>query len=137
MVERRKSKRLTIFIPTNIKILGIVTYFPTSYVETNNVSHEGLLIVIKINLRAKDGELSIKEVKNSLRLVLDLLLYYKPLELGIRIFPEGRSLKVVGNVRWCEGILRREFCYIRAGVLIEEMEIDDRIKWIDFVRNIA
>jgi len=137
MFERRKSKRLNIVIPTNIKILGVATSFPVINVETQNISLEGLLIVIRINTRLKDVELSIQEIKNSIKLVLDLLLYYEPLELGIRIFPESRSLKAVGNVRWYGGSLRGEFYYLKAGVYIEEIEGEDRIKWINFVKNIA
>ena len=133
--ERRKYKRLDIAIPTSIKLLGPVSSAPPIDVETDNISLEGLSIVIKIRLPSRRG--SIQEGEAPVKLVPYLLLDNKVLDLSINILPRGEGIKGIGQVKWYDRRLRENFYDVRAGIFIEEMRSEDRGKWLEFLRTVA
>ena len=137
MDERRKHKRIDISIPLSIKLQGAPTSSPPINVEITNISLDGLSLVIKIKIRRKNTWLSIEEGGDSKKKIPYLLLKDKVLELGIKILPGGRMIKARGKVTWYKRKLRGEFYYLRAGIFIEEMENEDREKWLEFLRTVA
>lgn len=137
MGERRKYKRFNISVPLTIKLLGAFTSPPPVNVEMANVSLDGLSLVIKIKIRRKSTWLSIEEGGDSKKKIPYLLLKDKVLELGIKMLPGRRMIKARGKVIWYKRKLRGEFYYLRAGIFIEEMDSEDREKWLEFLRTVA
>lgn len=138
--ERRKFRRWKIFIPLALKMWPTATY-PTSptlvNVETNDISLEGLSVVKKIRVRLRNGLPSIHNGEESSKLISLFLLNNKTLELGINILPKGGSIKGIGKVMWYDRCLREESYYLRAGILIKQMENEHKEKWLEFLRTVT
>lgn len=134
MVERRKYRRLDVSIPLSIKLSGATTSPPAINVETDNISLDGLAILIKIKIQVKDRWLSIPDVEDSIKLLQYLLMKDKTLELGINVLPKGKSIPGIGKVMWYDRALSGGFYYLRAGIFIEEMDGEYKEKWLEFLR---
>jgi len=135
MPERRKSSRLDICIPVSLRLLGTAVLPHPINVETSNISADGLSIAIK--MKVKDGHLSVPGTEKPTRLIPYLLLNDKVLELGIKILPKGRRIKGIGTVKWYHRGLSGDSYQLRAGIFIDEMQSDQKDKWLEFVRTIA
>jgi len=93
--------------------------------QTGNVSLEGLSI-------------ELHEIESSLSLTSYLASNKKGVALDMKIPPKGERTTAAGNVVWYDELgSREESYYLTAGIVLKEMEIEDRVKWIDFVRNIT
>jgi hypothetical protein len=136
IVERRRAKRLDASIPLTIKFIGGVQSTPPITAETDNISIKGLAIAIKIKTTLEHGRLSIQEGKYNMPMAQHLLLNNKRLKLEINILPQGMSIPAIGKVKWCGRSLRGDFYYVRAGMLIEWMEGEHRVKWSEFLRAV-
>ena len=136
MLERREAKRVDTAIPLTIKLLGSSLPPPPITVETDNISPQGLSIVIKIKTRLNNGRLSIEGGENAQKLVKYLLLDNKQLELGINIPPQGGSIHARAKVRWCYRNVQEGCYYVKAGVLIEHMDSEHKEEWSEFLRTI-
>ena len=121
--ERRKYERFRISFKVSMRILGIFSRPLTVNVQTKNISVEGMQIEL-----SKEGE----EV---LDLVAYLALDKKEVALNIEIPPKGEWIRAIGRIMWSQSGSKNDPYYFKAGIFLEEIE--DRIKWIDFVRNIA
>ena len=125
MVERRKYKRLEISVPLRMILLGVFGSSPPVKAHTRNVSLEGLSI-------------GLQEIESALTLTSYLVLDKNEVALEIKIPPEGKRIRATGKVVWYDELgSREESYYLRAGVVLKEMETEDRIGWLDFARNIA
>jgi hypothetical protein len=132
--ERRTTKRADIAIPLTIKLIGTSVPPPPITVETDNISPQGLSIIIKIKTTLHNGRLSIQEKgDNSTRMVKYLLLENKLLGLGINILPQGRSILAMGKVRWFDRSLSKESYSVRAGIFIEKIERKYKKEWLEFL----
>lgn len=136
MLERREDKRMVAAIPLTIRLLGSSFSPPPLTVETDNISPQGLSIIIKIKTRLHNGRLSIEGGENAQKLVKYLLLDNKQLDLGINILPQGKSIHARGKVRWCYRNVQEGCYYVKAGVLIEQMESRHKEEWSEFLRTI-
>jgi len=136
MLERREAKRVDTAIPLTIRLLGSSLSPPPITVETDNISPQGLSIVIKIKTRVNNGRLSIEGGENAQKLVKYLLLDNKHLELGINILPRGESIHARAKVRWCYRNVQEGCYYVKAGVLIEQMDSEHKEEWAEFLRTI-
>jgi hypothetical protein len=134
MRERREAKRVDTAIPLTIALLGAPLSPPPITVETGDISPQGLSIVIKIKTRLEQGHRVIEGGENSQKMVKYLLLDNKQLALGINILPRGESLHAIGKVRWCYRNVQEGCYYVKAGVLIEEMDGRHRERWSEFLR---
>ena len=134
MHERREIKRADAAIPLTIKLTGTSIPPPPITVETDDISPQGLSIIIKIKIKLHNGRLSIQEkVDNSTRMVKYLLLDNKSLRLGINILPHGRSIQAMGKVRWYDRSLSKESYSVRAGIFIEKIEREHKKEWLEFL----
>ena len=136
MLERREAKRVDTAIPLTIKLLGSSLSPPPIAVETDNISPQGLSIVIKIKTRLENGRLAIEGGESAQKLVKYLLLDNKQLDLGINILPQGGSIHARGKVRWCYRNVQEGCYYVKAGVLIEQMDSEHKEEWSEFLRTI-
>jgi hypothetical protein len=136
MLERRENKRMVASIPLTIRLLGSSFPPPPRTVETDNISPQGLSIVIRIKTRLHNGRLSIEGGENAQKLVKYLLLDNKELDLGINILPQGGSIHARGKVRWCYRNVQEGCYYVKAGILIEQMESRHKEEWSEFLRTI-
>jgi hypothetical protein len=134
MRERREARRIDTTIPLTITLLGTPLSPPPIIVETGDISLEGLSIVIRIKTRLEQGRLVIEGEENSKKMVKYLLLDNKQLALGINILPRGRSINAIGKVRWCYRNVQEGSYYVKAGVLIEEMDGWYKDRWLEFLR---
>ena len=121
--ERRKFERFGISFKVSMRILGIFSRPLTVNVQTKNISVEGMQIEL-----SKEGE-------EALDLVAYLALDKKEVALNIEIPPKGEFIRAIGRIMWSQSGSKKDPYYFKAGIFLEEIE--DRIKWIDFVRNIA
>jgi hypothetical protein len=133
LVERRKAKRLDASIPLTIKLIGGSQSALPITVETDNISIKGLAIAIKIKTTLEHGRLSIQGGRYNMPMAQYLLLNNKRLKLGITILPKGKSIPAIVKVKWCNRSLQGDFYYVRAGMLIEWMEGEHRVKWSEFL----
>lgn len=137
MLERRAIKRVDTAIPLTIKLLGTTVPPPPITVETDNISPKGLSIVIKIRTKSENGRLAIWEGgENAQKMAKYLLLDNKTLQLGINILPEGRSIHATGKVKWCYRNLVEGCYYVKAGVVIEEIERKHKAEWLEFLKAV-
>ena len=132
--ERRMFKRLEIPIPLSIRLLGTNKYPHPINTETRNVCFEGLSIELRVIL--KNGSLLIQEGEEPVKLIPFLVLNEKVVELDIKIPPKGESIRAIGRVIWYDFGSRGESYYFCAGTFLEQMEVEDRKKWEQFIRNI-
>ena len=135
MAKRRKFNRLIIPVPLTIRLLGVTKHSQPIIAETRNVSLEGLSMGLEITL--KDGSLLIQQGEETIKLIPFLVLNEKLVGLDIKIPPKGERIKATGRIRWYDFGSREELYYFRAGIFLEEMEIEDRKKWKDFIRNVS
>jgi hypothetical protein len=133
MTKRRKFHRLLYPIPLTIRLLGIAKHPWPINVETRNVSREGLSIELEVRL--KNGNLLIQQGEEPIKLIPFLVLNEKLVELDIEIPPRGERVRATGRVRWYDFGSREKSYYFRAGIFMEEMEIEDRKRWKDFIKT--
>jgi len=134
MRERREARRVDTAIPLTITLLGTPFSLPPITVETGDISSQGLSIVIKIKTRLEQGHLVIEGGESSKKMVKYLLLDNKQLALGINILPKGGNIDAIGKVRWCYRNVQEGCYYVKAGILIEEMDGRHRERWLEFLR---
>jgi hypothetical protein len=134
MRERREAKRVDTAIPLTITLLGTPLSPPPSIVETEDISPRGLSVVIKLKTRLEQGHLAIEEGEDSKKMVKYLLLDNKQLALRINILPQGGSINAIGKVRWCYRNVQEGCYYVKAGILIEEIDGRHRERWSEFLR---
>jgi hypothetical protein len=134
MRERREARRVDTSIPVTIALLGTPLSPPPITVETADISPQGLSLVIKIKTRLEQGHLAIDGGENSKKMVKYLLLDNKQLALQINVLPQGESINATGKVRWCYRNVQEGCYYVKAGILIEEMEHRHRERWSEFLR---
>ena len=133
-VERRTSKRLKTPIPLSIRLLGTTKYPPPINAQTRNVCLEGLSIELRVIL--KNGSLLIQGGEEPIKLIPFLVLNEKAVELDIKIPPGDERIRAVGRVMWYDFGSRRASYYFCAGIFLEKMEVEDRRKWEEFIKNI-
>jgi hypothetical protein len=134
MRERREARRVDTSVPLTIALLGTPLSPPPIAVETADISPQGLSIVIKIKTRLEQGHLMIEGGDNSKKMVKYLLLDNKQLALRINVLPQGGSIHAIGKVRWCYRNVQEGCYYVKAGILIEEMDHRHRERWAEFLR---
>ncbi|NWF93316.1 MAG: PilZ domain-containing protein [Syntrophaceae bacterium] len=133
MAKRRRFRRLFIPLPVTVRLLGIGKPSAPIHVEIRDVSRNGLSIEFRISL--KNGHLLIEQGEEPIKLIPFIVMNEKLLELDIEMPPRSERLRAKGVVRWYDFGSREEFHYFRAGILMKEMEIEDRKKWEDFIRH--
>ncbi len=134
MRERREARRVDTAIPLTIALLGTPLSPPPITVETGDISPQGLSVVIKIKTRLEQGHLVIEGGENSKKMVKYLLLDNKQLALRLNVLPQGGSINAIGKVRWCYRNVQEGCYYVKAGILIEEMDGRHRERWSEFLR---
>jgi len=133
-VERRTFKRLETPIPLRISLLGTTRCPRPINAETRTVSLEGLSIELHTIL--KNGSLLIQVGEERIKLIPFLVLNEKMVALDIKVPPTGEWIGATGRVIWYDFGSKGDSYYFRAGILLEEMEVEDRKKWEEFVKNI-
>lgn len=133
-VERRIFKRLKTTIPLSMRLLGTTKYPRRIKTETRDVSLEGLSIELKVIL--KNGSLLIQEGEEPIKLIPFLVLNEKMVGLDMKIPPGGENIGAIGRVIWYDFGSRGASYYFEAGTFLEKMDIEDRKKWEEFVKNI-
>ena len=122
MAERRKLERFEMSISLSVRLLGVFIRPLTVNVRSRDISLEGLSI-------------ELQEADESLNLIPHLVLDQKEVALDMKIPPKAERIRAIGRVMWYDSGSRGASYYFRAGLLLEEMEAEDRKKWEDFVRN--
>jgi len=135
VAKRRNFNRLTIPVPVTIRFLGVIKHSQPIIAETRNISFGGLSIELEISLR--DGSLLIQQGEETIKLIPFLVLNEKLVGLDIKIPPKGETIKATGRIRWYDFGSREKSYYFRAGIFLEEIEIEDRKKWKNFIRNVS
>jgi hypothetical protein len=133
MLERRAAKRLHTAIPVTVTLLGTALSLAPITVETEDISPDGLSLVITIKTRLEQGRLTIEGGEEDRKLVKYLLLDNKRLALDINILPQGESLHATGTVKWSYRNVQEGSYYLKAGVAIEKMEREPRARWLEFL----
>lgn len=136
MRERREAQRVYTPLLVTVTLLGTPFSPPPIVVETADISPGGISIVLKIKTRQEGGRLVIDDEEGARKMVKYLLLDNKQLAMRIHILPGGGSIDAIGRVRWCYRNVQEGYYYVKAGVLIEEMQGDDRRRWQEFLRAI-
>jgi hypothetical protein len=134
-IERRRFKRLEFPVSLSIRLLGTTKYPQRFNAKTRNVALEGLSIELSVIL--KNGSLLIQDRKEPIKLIPFLVLNEKMVELDIEIPPEGESIGAIGRVIWYDFGSRRASYYFCVGIFLEKIEVEDRIKWEEFIKKIG
>ena len=134
-VERRIVKRLKAPIPLSMRLLGTTKYPQAINTKTRNVSLEGLSV--KLHVMLKNGSLLIQEGEEPVKLIPFLVLNEKMVELDMKIPPEGENIEAIGRVIWYDFGSRGASYYFCVGIFLEKMEVEDRRKWEEFIKNIG
>jgi hypothetical protein len=133
MFRRRKFHRLLIPVPLTVRLLGITRRSPPIDAETRNVSRRGLSI--ELEARFKNGSLIVQQGEETIKLIPFIVLNEKLVELDIKIPPISESIRAIGRVRWYDFGSKEKTYYFRVGIFLERMEIEDRKRWEDFIKN--
>lgn len=134
-IERREFKRLEISIPLCLKLLGISGSPASINTEIMNISPEG--IMIELNVTLKDGSLLVREGEECIKLIPYLVLSKKLVELEMTIPQKVEKIKAAGRIIWYDLGSMESSYYFQAGIVLEEMEDQDRKVWEEFVEKIA
>jgi hypothetical protein len=135
MFNRRKTKRLEVAVPLNITLLGTVKHPPYIKAFTKNISPVGLSTDLQVSLI--DGVFLIQTGAERVFVIPYLVLEKKEVALEITVPPHDEKIKATGRVVWYDFSARETSYRFRAGILLKEMENDDRKKWEGFVRDTA
>jgi hypothetical protein len=135
MFNRRKTKRLEVAVPLNIRLLGITKHPPPIKAFTKDISPVGLSTDLQVTLI--DGVFLIEAGEERVFVIPYLVLEKKEVALEITLPPHEEQIKAKGRVVWYDFSAREiSYCF-RTGILLKEMENDDRTKWQEFVRDTA
>jgi hypothetical protein len=115
-------------------LLGITKHSQPINSKTRDVSIEGLSIELQVIL--KNTSFLIQGGGKPIKLIPFLVLNEKMVELDIKIPPKGENIGAIGRVIWYDFGSRGASYYFGAGIFLEKMEVEDRKKWEEFVRNI-
>jgi hypothetical protein len=119
--------------PVTVKLLGTPTHYKPIQTKTANVSHEGLLLEVKILIH--QGALYVRFGDESVQLVPFLILNEKLLELEMALPAAGDPMRASGRVIWCNfGSLGASY-FFRMGVVLQDMGVATKKKWEQFVRD--
>ncbi len=135
MVERRKYKRLEVPLPLRMKLLGMAEYGRGIKMITRNVSLDGLLIETQIFL--ENDILLIQKGEESVKLDSFLVSNGNPIELDIKVPPDGKMVRATVRVKWYYLGSRGESYYFRTGISLEKMGVEDEKRWANFIRTTA
>lgn len=130
---RRRTKRLDIAVPLHIKLLGMSKDPPTIETATRNISPVGLSTEMQVALT--NGVFFIPEGEKPINLVPYLALENKEVMLQITIPSHKEQVRARGKIIWYDFGTREASHYFEAGILLKEMEADDRKRWVEFTRN--
>jgi hypothetical protein len=133
MFNRRKSKRLEIAVPLHFKLLGLAKDPPTIETVTRNISPLGVSTELHVTLT--NGVFFILEGEKPVNLIPFLVLEKKEIEVAITIPPRKKKVRARGKIIWYDFGSREASYYFEAGIFLEEMEVEDRKMWEEFVRN--
>ena len=114
-------------------LLGITKHSQPINSKTRNVSIEGLSIELQVIL--KNTSFLIQGGGKPIKLIPFLVLNEKAVELDIKIPPKGERIRAIGRVIWYDFGSRGASYYFEAGIFLEKMEVEDRRKWEEFVKN--
>jgi hypothetical protein len=136
MLNRRKSRRVAIALPLQIKLLGVSKHPPTIKTVTTNISPLGISMELPVSL--VNGVFFIQRGEQSVNLIRYLVQKNKEVELEIT-FPRIEKFKAIGRVIWYNFGSREGDAsyYFVAGVLFKEMAAEDKKRWEVFTRNTA
>ena len=118
-----------------MRLLGTTKYPQPINTKTRNVSFEGLSIELRGVL--KNGSLIIKEGEEPIKLIPFLVLNEKMVGLDMKIPPAGENIGAIGRVIWYDFGSRGASYYFCVGIFLEKMEVEDRRKWEEFIKNIG
>ena len=124
MPERRRYPRYDIITRVDI------TAHPCGWVpafrgNTVDVSREGL------GVELYDGE-------DSTKLLQSILSKDPCVELALELPPTGERIRGKGSIRWLDiGPVAASRPHLRAGILLRQMNDENRAKWADFVEDRA
>ena len=135
MFNRRKAKRLEVAVPLNITQLGTAKQPPSIKASTKNISPVGLSTDLQVTLI--DGVFLIEAGEERVFVIPYLVLEKKEVALEITIPPRDEKIKARGRVVWYDLSARETSYCFRAGILLKEIESDDRTTWERFVRDTA
>ena len=135
MFNRRKAKRLEVAVPLHITLLGTAKQPPSIKASTKNISPVGLSTDLEVTL--SDGVFIIEAGEERVFVIQYLVLEKKEVALELTIPPHDEKIKARGSVVWYDLSSRETSYCFRAGILLKEMEGDDRTKWEGFVRDTA
>jgi hypothetical protein len=135
--ERRGHKRVHAAIPLTIQLIGNPVPPPSVSVETDTISPHGVSLVIPIQTQFERGRFFIPGGEDSIRMAQYLLLQNKQLHLGITILPQGGSIPALGTVKWFTRSFDKGLYEVRAGVLINRMEMEHTDQWLEFITALS
>ena len=125
--NKTEFEPLDISIPLSIQLLELPIPSPPIIAETLDISPESLSIVTKVKVRLKNGRVSPSGRKKLLKLISYLSLNDKVLELGVKILPKGKRIKMRGTVECFHGDLDGDFCYLSARICIDKIQRKYRV----------
>jgi hypothetical protein len=117
-----------------MRLLGTTKYAQPIITTTRNVSLEGLSV--ELNAMLKNGSLLIQEVEKPVKLIPFLVVNEKMVELDMKIPPGGENIEAIGRVIWYDIGSRGASYYFCVGIFLEKMEVEDKRKWEEFIKNI-
>jgi hypothetical protein len=135
--ERRGLKRVHAAIPLTIQLVVDPVPPPPVRVETDDISPRGLSIAIPIQTQFEHGRFFIPGGEDSIRMAQYLLLDKKQLHVGINILPQGGSIEALGTVKWYTRSFDKGLYTVRAGVLIDHMEVEHTEEWLEFLAALS
>lgn len=57
--------------------------------------------------------------------------------MNIEIPPKGERIRAIGRTIWHDFSPREALYYFRVGICLEEMELGDKERWENFIRDVG
>ena len=123
MIKHRKHRSHSASVPVRVKLLNLAGQPRGLDVHTVRVHREAVVIALY------DGE-------ETLRLISPLLSEQVPVELEIEVSSTGERIRGTGRAV-CYDTRPRQTSppHLMVAISLEQMAIEDRIKWETFVEN--
>jgi hypothetical protein len=135
MFYRRKSKRFETAVPMRLMLLGMSKHPPAIETVTTNISPVGISMKLQVTL--SEGVFNVHNGEKSVNLIPYLVLEKKEVSLEITLPPHGETITGRGKIVWYDFGSKEGAYYFKAGIFIQDMEIEDRKKWKRFIKDTA
>jgi hypothetical protein len=133
--NRRKTRRMEVAVPFRIQLLGTARHSPHIETFTKDISPFGLATDLRAILA--NGAFLIPQGEERVNVIPYLVLEHKAVALEITLPDQDKKIEAQGKIAWYDFNAQEDSYFFRVGIVLTDMEVEDRHRWEAFVRNIT